>query len=323
MSARRVRLRLLAPAALAGALAGSLSAPVAAQRVRVAVSPDTATVGDVVSAAIRVELPPGFRAVVPDTLPVTEKVENAGRVRRMEEELPQGGTQLTAVYPVTAWRPGVDSLPTVQVRVIGPGVDRLIPAALPPIRVRSVLPADTAGVEPRPPKDVLGANRLLWPWLLLGLLLLLLLAALGYWLWKRRRSRPEPEALPEVLSPRERALRELDRLREEELVARGESKLFYSRATEAVRRYLDVLDPRWSADLTTSELVPSVRRDVDAAVAGELGRLLSAADLVKFARRRPSPADAYAEWEALRRWVAEFPEARPEPVEAAPVPEAA
>ena len=65
-----------------------------------------------------------------------------------------------------------------------------MPIVLPNINVVSVLPADTTGVQPKPAKDVLGPDRLWWPWILLAALILVALA-LAYWWWRRRRARPE------------------------------------------------------------------------------------------------------------------------------------
>src|SRR5690606_3793554 len=143
------------------------------QEVRVAVTPDTIAVGDVFHAAVRVDVPPGFRVELPDTLPVSGDLENAGRRRDLAEPLEGGGERLTFAYPLTAWRPGPIELPEIEARLVGPGESpRPLAIRLPSGVVRSVLPADTAGVQPRPLKDVLGADRLWWP-ILVGLVLAL------------------------------------------------------------------------------------------------------------------------------------------------------
>ena len=308
--ARLARRAALAAVAMLPALAG---APAAAQQVRTVLLPDTATVGDVVSAVVRITLPPGFQVAVPDSLPVSDTLENAGRRGLSEETLPSGEKELTVVYPLTPWRPGDLTIPLIPLRIVGPGVDRQLTARLVTLHVRSVLPADTALRVPKPPKDVVGPNRLLWPYILAAILALLLLLALLYWLWRHLRRRVVVVAPEEVLTARERALRELDRVRAAGLLETDEVKAFYSRSTDAVRGYLDALDPTWGADRTTSELIPRVRT-LDLKVAAALARLLDRADLVKFARFRPAAPEAQTDWAELRRWVEAFPE--PEPVEA-------
>ncbi len=290
--------------------------PAAAQQVRSGVMPDTATIGDVVRAVVRVEVPAGWRVAFADSLAASDTLENAGRRTLEEQAQPGGGVQITAFFPVTPWRVGDLALPPVRVRVVGPGVDSVIDARLPGLHVRSVLPADTAKQQPKPPKDVVGPNRLLWPYILAALLALLLLALLIYWLIKRLRRRVVVLVPEERLTARERALRDLDRVRASGLMEAGESKLFYSRATEAVRQYLDTLDPAWGADRTTSELIPRLRR-LDLKVAAALARQLDRADLVKFARLRPAQSEVLTDWMEMRKWVETFPEPQPaEPAEA-------
>ncbi|MBX6365175.1 MAG: hypothetical protein IRZ00_15000 [Gemmatimonadetes bacterium] len=308
--------------ALAGLLAmAALPAASAAQQVRAAAAPDTTTIGGVVQAAVRFDLPAGYHAIVPDSLPLQGTAENAGRRQVREVERPDGSREVTVVYPVTPWRTGTMALPRIAIRLTGPQGERLLTVVLPAVTVRSVLPADTTGIQPKPPSDVLGPNRLLWPFVLAAILLLLLLLALAYWLWRRWRARRDRvvEVPAEVLSPRERTIREFDRIRGLRLVEMGESKAFYSLVTATLREYLAGLDPRWGTDLTTSELLAELRETAGWGPAHELTPLLGAADLVKFARRRPAADEALAEWAALRRWVETFPEPGA-PAAAAPTP---
>lgn len=315
-------MRGIAPRAVAAALAALvLAAPpaaprAAAQELRAALTADTVLVGDVFEAALRVDVPAGYRAIFPDSLPLGPDLELAGRRRETVDTVP-GGTRVTVVYPLTAWRPGEIGLPPIPVRLEGPDGVRQAAASLAPLFVRSVLPPDTAPVPPRPPKDVIGADRLLWPWIAAVLAALLALAA-ALLLWRRLRARAGalPPGVP--ASPRERALAALDRARALGLVESGELKLFYSLCSEAARRYLAELDDAWGMDLTTSELLPRLEADLEAAdVAVVRGYLLSA-DLVKFARHRPTPELALEEWRALRSWVEAFrwPRPAPEPVPA-------
>lgn len=298
-------------AALAGATLLLLSSDraAAAQEVGAAVWPDTVTVGDVFHAAIRVQLAPGQQVELPDSLPVYGHLENAGAAERRSERLSGGRTRVTATYPLVAWRPGPAAIPAVPVRVRGPTGIRDLEATPGALAVRSVLPADTSGIQPRPAKDVIGPNWVVWPFLLLLLGLGLLIGGLAYW---RRRRRGPPQPLQPVLPfvpPREAALAALDRAREAGLLEAGEFKRFYSLLSEALRHYLAALEPEWGADLTTTELRGRMRQ-----VAGpehddgvtELARILVAADLVKFARQGTDAAQALAQWHEARNWVGRF-----------------
>lgn len=291
--------------ALAGALAGLASVPAAAQDIRAAVSPDTVTVGDVARAAIRIDLPAGYRAVLPDSLVLDGDLEAAGPRSVWREPREDGGERVTVAYAVSAWRPGTADLPAVAVRISGPDGDRTVQVPLPSLEVRSVLPGDAAQLDPRPLKDVLGANRALWPFLFLAGILLVLAAM---WIWRRRRRTALPAPVPAEpdLPPREAALEILDRAMAARLVETGRMKAFYSEVGAAVRLYLDALDPRWGADLTTSELANRLAQDVAPPHRHRALRVLAAADMVKFARRHPTVEQARADWELAREWVQTF-----------------
>lgn len=302
------RALVAAAAALAGvALAGS-AAPAPAQTARAAVLGDSLRVGDVVPVAVRVTLEPGQRIVWPDTLPLAEAedLENAARVRERVDTLPDGRVQATAVYAVTPWRPGETPLPDLAVQVVARDEGaRTLTASLPPLVVASVLPADTVGVQPRPAKGVIGPSWTLWPFILLALALIAAIATLIWWLRRRRRAATVDVAAPAV-PPRQRALAALDRAREAGLVERGEMKEFYTRVAAALREYLAAVDPAWSEDLTTTELLAAFRARAGTAAGAGLAQTLRPADQVKFAQRRPDAATALAEWEAARRWIDGF-----------------
>lgn len=281
--------------------------PVGAQDVEAALGTDTARVGDVVPVAVRVTVEPGERVVWPDTLPLAgSTLENAARVREQVDTMADGRLARTGVYAVTPWRVGELELPDLEVGVVGAGeTARSRRANLPSLRVASVLPADTTGLEPRPARSVLGAN---WDWrmiLLIGLLVVLVLAALIWWL--RRRSVEEEEVPVEpMVPPRERALAALQEAVDAGLLERGEVKEFYTRFSNAVRDYAAALEPVWGEDLTTTELLARFRTQVGVAEAARLREVLAPADQVKFARRVPDRATALAEWETARAWVVEF-----------------
>lgn len=295
MTVRRLRTLLLAM--VPGLLAAT---PATAQQLHSAVVPDTVAVGDVFHIALRIDLPPGYRAEFPDSIPLEENLESGGRVRRKTEPLEDGGERLTVAYPLTAWRPGAIAVPSVSVRLRGPDAGATLRADLTDVQVLSVLPADTAGVEPQPAKDVFGGDRVIWPLVASALGLLLIVGGLAYWLLTRPRPAPVPAPM---LSPRERALQELQRAHDLGLIESGEMKGFYSLVSEAVRHYLEAMNPAWGADLTTSELLPRTFGAIPDREAVTLARTLEAADLVKFARHRPDGDEARATWLTAKRWV--------------------
>lgn len=282
----------------------------AAQQPRAAVVPESITVGDVFHAAVRVELPEGSRLVAPDSLVLVDDVEPAGR-REVRFDTAGGMRQATLLYPLAAWRPGTYELSPVTVRITSAQRDTTMRVPLPAFEVTSVLPADTAGIEAKPAKDVLGANRLWWP-ILLALLIAALVAAALYVWWRRRRGAETPIVFTPAVPPLEVALAQLAALRREGLIERGEFRLFYGRLTEILRHYAAAMEPRWSTDLTTSELAMRLRADAGMQDALELTRILGAADMVKFARAVTTKDSANGDLDAARAWIERYA-ARPEP----------
>jgi hypothetical protein len=308
------RAAVVAALALLGGAAAVAAQGLSPNRVNAAVVPQTITVGDVFQAAVRVELPAGTAVAFADSLSLPPDVETAGRRIVHVDTTTEGRVTFTAAYPLTGWRPGDVELPATQVVVRpplgdGPGRqtesrDDTISVTFPAFDIESVLPGDTAGVEPKPAKDVLGANRVWWPYLVAGAVVLALLAALYIW---RKRRRPDAVAAPvPAVPPRERALAALEEARAAGMVERGELKEFYTAVTDAVRAYVEALNVGWGRELTTSELAGRMRGTGIGPDALSLVAMLGSADLVKFARRRPAPSEAHAEWGAARRFVESF-----------------
>ncbi len=278
------------------ALAASPSDP--QEPARSAILPDTIAVGDVARVAVRVTVKPGSVVVFPDSLVLPLEIENAGD-RTITVDTTAAGIALTATYAIAAWRPGSHALPALSYTVDGTPYT----VSLDSLRIQSVLPADTAGIKPKPLKPVLGANRVWWP--ILALIAALLAIAAIVWYVRRRRRIPVAVPIIPRRPAREVALDRLERARANGHVERGDLKTFYSEISEAMREYVAAVDLTVTPDLTTAEAAAALRARGTDAAAVELLTLLGAADLVKFARRTPRVADAYAEWTRAQRWVAD------------------
>lgn len=304
--------------ALGVAWLSAASLPAMAQVPASAVVGDSIRVGDRVPVVVQLTVRPDDRVQFPDTIPLrSDDIENVARVRLLTDTLDDGRIQATGVYTVTPWRPGELAVPDLPILVSADGGEvATVTAVLPVLEVLSVLPADPATLEPRPAKGVIGPSFVWWLFALLGLVILAL-GALAWWWLRRRQPAPTLAAVP-VAHPREQALAALEAARSAGLVERGEWKEFYTRVAHALRDYLEAVEPGWSEDLTTSELLVMVRATAGPEQGAALAALLRPADQVKFARRVPDAETAIAEWEAARTWVQRFERPRPgAPVEVA------
>jgi hypothetical protein len=279
------------------------AAAVTAQAAPVAllVGADSATVGDRVVLVLRAPVGPGESALFPDSFATAPDVELLGVAPGDLLPAREEGSAVAA-YLITAWRPGEHPLEPINVRIVGEGdSERTVTLRPPPLQVVSVLPEDTAQIEPRPPKDVIGPNRTLLP--LLAVLALLIAAAVAIARWASlraaaRRALPVPR-----IDPGERALVELDRIYRSGLIERGEVKTFYVLTTRTLRDYLDAVEPAWGAGLTTAEIDSQVDPGLRPRERRELVTVLFRADRVKFARHRPDLSEPEELWRVAREWV--------------------
>ncbi|NOZ55647.1 MAG: protein BatD [Calditrichaeota bacterium] len=159
------------------------------------------------------------------------------------------------------------------------------------IHVASLNPDEAGDIRDiKPPLSIpFDWMRVVWTALLV--LVGLAAAVFGfYFVRKRRRGEALFPARREPPRPaHEIALEELDRLFHSDLLERGEIKLFHIRISEIIRRYLEGRFGVPALDMTTSEILDSLRDGVlDDDERETLRAFLEGCDLVKFAKYVPT-----------------------------------
>jgi hypothetical protein len=160
--------------------------------------------------------------------------------------------------------------------------------------VTSYLPPDATNLQIKdikPPVELpLDITRLLW---LAGLLLLfIILGVAGFLYW--RETHAKKEALIIQISPDELAFQELDKLLAEDLLARGEVKLFHLRISDILRSYIENRFGLKAPERTTEEFLTELTLDLQMQKAlindhkRLLAEFLNQCDLVKFAKHEPT-----------------------------------
>jgi hypothetical protein len=250
--------------------------------------------------------------------PPTEQLDlGTFRVRAVERiPVPAGQAFRLVVVPLAA---GEQTL-AVRLTAHGPeGRQEEVVAEI-PVTVVSNLPAAAVGEEgesaeaaPEPAdlKPALTAPRKWWP-TIVAAVAFVLAVVLGFWLFRKLRARRRAPGEPETIARKplrpawEIALEELDRVAAANYVGRGELRRQYDEVTEALRRYLENRYGVPALESTTTELLDHLRRaPLASEVSARILSLLREADLVKFAKASPEPADARSTEARARRLVEE------------------
>jgi hypothetical protein len=242
------------------------------------IEPDTVRVGDPFVVKIGVRAPQGATIAFPPPPDSTHAVQGLDPVR-VETRSDSGGVVQWAYYRVAAWDIGEQPISLGEVTVTAGGRTRRIALSGYKVFVASVLPADSALRMPKPARPLFEfAAPLWWLWLALAALVVALLLL---WWWWRRRKRGTPAVHIDPFAHAEKEFARIEALR---LVEAGERGRYVALMVEVVRDYLAARYAAARLSHTSTELLTALR--AERAVPHErLDRLLSEADLVKFARR--------------------------------------
>lgn len=148
------------------------------------------------------------------------------------------------------------------------------------------------------------------------LALLVLLAAAGYvfYLLKRKKN-PFAPAPAKPVPPYERAVSELNLLRNEKLCENGQEKEYYTRLTDILRTYLNGRFGVNAMEMTSTQIREVVDSREETRLSKEnMERVLEIADFVKFAKVRPLPDDNVRAFNSAMQFV-EDTKPQPEPDE--------
>lgn len=173
----------------------------------------------------------------------------------------------------------------------------------------------------KPLIEVEKSNAKLWRMLLWIVLGLLIVGGLVYWFFLRKKPLTEEEKVA-LLPPYDRALLELKKLENSKYLIQDEYKKYYSELTDIVRSYLEE-DVNVSAlESTTGQLIAKLEMLKDAGglkledeTLTQFQNILQTADLVKFAKSKPSTSVAEQDRKLVEQIVVKTHDALPEPTE--------
>ncbi|MES1225563.1 MAG: LPXTG cell wall anchor domain-containing protein, partial [Bacteroidota bacterium] len=122
----------------------------------------------------------------------------------------------------------------------------------------------------------------------------LLLAIIIYLLTKKKKKKEQQiaQAAEKIIDPYTEALDELEKLQRENLIAKNETKQYYSRVTDIFRIYVEKKKNIQSLQQTTDDLVSQLRNiNLGKEQYNQLSQALRLSDFVKFAKYIPTDAD--------------------------------
>jgi hypothetical protein len=291
---RRAGAWLVALVVAAPSAANVAHAEVAAPTVTARIDRADVDLGDPISLTITAI----HRAEVAVTVAAAPDLSPFSLLDRADTEMALGDGRLRKVthFRLAAYQLGDLTIPSVEVNYLTPtGELRSQKTPALAVRVRSVLPEgdDAAPREIVAPVPVFVRDFLPF-YLVFGFGAVVVGAAVGSSWWRRRarRHRQAAPALPKR-PPHELALERLVAIRRAGNFELGEYKPFYFSVSEIVREYLGARYGFESLELTTTELVAALEPRVGTELSWvQLQSWLSATDLVKFARVRPSADEA-------------------------------
>ena len=298
--------RTLTGLVLVCALVLAASSAFAVGSINAAVDKPQITVGEPLTYTVTLILPPGATAQLP-----AEKAKL--KLFEVRDYKPtavtnqDGSQQIVLQYTLVCFDVGTQGLKDFKVPVTAPGAQPETYLAPPlDIKVASVLPPKGEAQ----PKGFYGPLMLkAWwaDWLIPAAVALVIFAlvALVIWLLRRRKGRAAEEAPEEILAPDEAALRALDRLGREDLLATGQFLAFYQRLDETLRAWLQARFDLPALERTTLGIafLLRVRRATDEWRTQYLD-LLKAGDRVKYAKLLPTDEEALEHLEQARQIIA-------------------
>ena len=246
----------------------------------VTVTPDTVRVGDPFTVSVRVRAALGATIEFPTTSDSGGPVEPLDPVQ-IVTTADSAGVDQTATYRLAAWRVGRFPIEFPDVLVRQATGSRRVQVSNVVVTVVSVLPADSAGVEPKPPRPVFTFGLPWWVWALAALVVAAIISLI-VWLWRRRRRRVPVSEAPWTI-----AEREFMRIEALGLLEAGERARYVALMVEVLRDYLVATVDGASISQTSSEMAGAVRR-AGIGTYARIAALLSEVDLVKFAGRAVS-----------------------------------
>ncbi len=268
-------------------------------QIMTSVDKQTIYIGDAILFTIGIEWEKGINITKVEPNPALGVFEIQDIHPSKETKLSKTRTKREYSYTLSTFDTGDFDIPPFIINYVNSKNEQKTAFSQPiKINVKSVAGTSDAKIEV---KDIKSPAKLPRPQIykiIAWSLLALLLVGIPLAFYIRRRILARKGLLPEMIKaipPAEEAMLEIDKLEAEaeELFAKGQFKIFYSRATEILKIFIGRVYQINAIDMTSYELMKSLPEFITSnEVLDKIEELLNEADLVKFAKYIPKLENA-------------------------------
>ncbi len=254
-------------------------------------------IGDQIGLELSVEAPQGAQILwppLPDTLvPHVEimKREKIDTIRQNQAMI------LRRHLVITSFDSGYFNITPLKFQVKLPGSQTVDTVATTDLFLQVYTPKVDTTKAFKPIAGPLAEPYTLWEilrWVLLGLLVAAALVLLIWYLRKRKNNQPLFTRKPKPkLPPHEEAMQRLEQVRLSRLRQAGKLKAYHSAITDIMRDYFARRFHIDAREMTTGEIIRELEKEpvVNREVLEKVKSTFELADLVKFAKLKPSPLE--------------------------------
>jgi hypothetical protein len=259
--------------------------------VQATINPIEIMIGEQAKVEVKAMMKEGSESVFPvfkpnqEIIPGVEVIDSKdGGVHNAEN----GYVERTVTYTITSFDDTLYYLPPFEVKIGGKAFkSKSLALKVLTLDVDTLHPENFFG-----PKDV-QSNPFLWSewktpfWL--SVLLLLIMVVCYYLYLRLRDNKPIIKSISFVkrILPHQRAINEIEELRSGHRHSddnQEELKNYYTKLTEALRKYIEERYGFSAMEMTSSEIIEQLMKSADSKSLDELRHVFQTADLVKFAK---------------------------------------
>lgn len=268
--------------------------PVRAQNIHVDAQLDTASIllGDQTILRLRARFPATDDIVFPvltDTLAGKIQVVHSSKPDTTFDKDDNAIKIITRDYTVTSFDTGYHAIPAFVFRTKNDSLKTsLLRLQVIPVAVdtsKSIYDIKQPLAVSYTWLDWLSDN---WKWVMLGIFILLAIAGAIYYFRKRPEQQVSPIPEKPVIPAHQIALDKLNQLRDKQLWQQDQVKQYHSELSDVIREYLENRYQINALEQTTEEIFAALKhKKITNDNRNVLRRMLTLADLVKFAKEKP------------------------------------